>query len=131
VTDSDLAALADAWIANCLAPTAPSHTSDAIFGQIWQLCEDEPERAFQFVLEVLGRDHSDKILEVLSAGPLEEVLARHGEKMIERVEAEARANLMFATLLGGVWQNDMSDEVWRRVQAVWDRRGWDGIPEKN
>ena len=29
----------------------------------------------------------------------------------------------------GVWQNTMPDEIWARIQAVWDRRGWDGIPE--
>ena len=22
----------------------------------------------------------------------------------------------------------MTDEVWKRVQGAWDRRGWDGIP---
>jgi hypothetical protein len=49
--------------------------------------------------------------------------------MIERVETEARSNPLFAKLLGGVWQNEMPDHIWRRVQAVWDRRGWDGIPE--
>ncbi len=64
--------------------------------------------------------------EVLSAGAVENLLGYHGEQFIERVEAEARTNPKFASLLGGVWQSSMSDELYSRVQAVWDRRGWDG-----
>ena len=56
-------------------------------------------------------------------------MAKNGERFINRVEAEARKNPMFAKLLGGVWKNRMTDDIWLRVQAVWDRRGWDGIPE--
>lgn len=26
------------------------------------------------------------------------------------------------------WQYAMSEAIWSRVQAVWDRRGWDGVP---
>ncbi|HUV96794.1 MAG TPA: hypothetical protein VMV98_04925, partial [Acidobacteriaceae bacterium] len=59
----------------------------------------------------------------------EDLLAKHCEIFIDRVEAEARKDPRFAKLLGGVWQNKMSDAVWKRVQAAWDRRGWDGIPE--
>ena len=129
MTEPDLAALAETWVAHFLAPSEASRASDMIGGQVWQLCANEPERAFLFVLEVLRRDRSKKIFGVLSAGPLEDILANHGETMIERVEAEARSSPLFAKLLGGVWQNEMSDEVWRRVQVVWDRSGWDGIPE--
>jgi len=25
----------------------------------------------------------------------------------------------------------MQDDIWARVAAVWDRRGWDGIPNDN
>jgi hypothetical protein len=127
MTKLDLATLAEAWIAHRLARTPDAR--DDTFDTVWRLCLDEPEQAFQFVLEVLRRDHSNKIQGALSAGPLEDILAKHGERMIDRVEAEAQSNPLFAKLLGGVWQNEMSDEVWRRVQAVWDRRGWDGIPE--
>jgi len=123
MTDSHMAALAAAWIADWVSSKSPE-PGDAR-DRVWELCQDEPDSALQFVLEVLRRDHSDKILEVLSAGPLEDILAKHGERMIEQVETEARSNPLFARLLGSVWQNEMSDPDWRRVQAVWDRRGWD------
>jgi len=34
----------------------------------------------------------------------------------------------FASLLGGVWRNAMSEAVGSRVQAVRNRGGWDGEP---
>jgi hypothetical protein len=64
---------------------------------------------------------------VLSAGPIEYLLAKHGEQFIKRVEKETKADPFFARLLGGVWKNAMTDSVWSRLQAVCDRRGWDGI----
>jgi hypothetical protein len=66
----------------------------------------------------------------LSAGEIENLLSRNGPEMIQLIEAEARRDPSFAKLLGGVWKNRMTDEVWSRLQAVWDRRGWDGIPEE-
>ena len=83
-----------------------------------KLATDEPEEALAFVRAVLAHDRSDRVVENLAAGPLEDLLARHPYRMIEAVEAEARANPHFAHLLGGVWQNEMPDDVWRRVQAA-------------
>ena len=75
------------------------------------------------------KDQSIAIRMALSAGPIENLLALHGEKFIDRVGAEARTDPTFAKVLGGVWKNRMSDSVWERLQSVWDRRGWDGVPE--
>jgi hypothetical protein len=55
---------------------------------------------------------------LLAAGPLEDLLAHHGELWIDRVEAQAQADPKFNYLLGGVWQNQMTEDVWQRVQAV-------------
>jgi hypothetical protein len=75
-------------------------------------------------------DQSIETIQSLSAGEIEDLLAMNGTEMIALVETEARHDPSFAKLLGGVWKNRMKDEVWSRLQAVWDRRGWDGIPEK-
>jgi hypothetical protein len=130
MVDSDLGLLAEAWVAEGLDASRRAAIGDA-HDRAWDLCQDKPEKAFQLVLEVLRRNHSNEILKVLAAGPLENILAKHGEAMIERVEAEAKSNPLFAKLLGGVWQNDMPEHIWNRVQKVWDRRGWDGIAEDN
>ena len=96
------------------------------FEKLDDLIWKEPEEAWLVILEILRRDTSTPIMEILSAGPLEDLLVRHGDDFIERVEAEALSNKDFASLLGGVWQNAMSDELYVRVKRVWDRTGWDG-----
>jgi hypothetical protein len=89
---------------------------------------DNPERAWQCILYALDNPHCGPHLGVLAAGPLEDLLSHHGAAYIDRVETLAKDNPKFAWLLGGVWRFQMSDEVWDRVQKVWDRRGWDGNP---
>lgn len=88
-----------------------------------------PDKALRVILLIWSMDQSIKTVQSLSAGEIENLLVRHGTEMIALVEAEARRDPTFAKLLGGVWKNRMTDEVWSRLQAVWDRRGWDGISE--
>jgi hypothetical protein len=88
-----------------------------------------PEEVWRAILAIHRLDHSPKIQQILSAGLIEELLAKFGDCFIARVEREAKLDPAFAQTLGGVWKNAMSNENWRRLQAVWDRRGWDGISQ--
>jgi hypothetical protein len=125
----DIALLAEGWIAYWLAPenSAAQESFSWALDLEYDLILDDPDAAWFLILEILRRNNTPQILEVLSAGPLENLLAKHGDRMIATVEAEAKNNPSFASLLGGVWKNDMSEDVWSRVQAVWNRTGWDGI----
>jgi hypothetical protein len=49
---------------------------------------------------------------------LEDLLARHGEKVIERVENQSRENPAFKSLLGGVWESRILPSIWTRVQRA-------------
>lgn len=98
------------------------------FEQVSDLCYESPDQAWAFILAAWAADQTQAISELLSAGPLEDLLSHHGPYVIDRVESEARQNPSFAFLLGGVWQNAMSAEIWSRVQAAQNRRGWDGNP---
>jgi hypothetical protein len=100
----------------------------AAYEAVSEMIQDRPDDAWQFIREALKLDCSTAVVEVLSAGPLEDLLVYHGQRMIAEIEVEARRDPNFANLLGGVWKNQIADEVWVRVQRVWDRRGWDGIP---
>jgi len=105
--------------------------SEPYGGEVFDLdlwAREEPEKAWETILEIQRRPEAEPHLEVLAAGPLEDLLSYNGPAFIDRVEAEAKRSPDFAFLLGGVWQCGMSNEVWARVQAVWDRKGWDGIP---
>jgi hypothetical protein len=125
--------LARSWIHYELT-TVPSERTDnwwAVEAVIDFVVEGDgdPDSLWQFILTVHKADRSDSICQVLSAGPLEDLLANFGERYINLVEEQARIDPAFARLLGGVWRNSMSEDVWASVQAVWDRSGWDGVPE--
>jgi hypothetical protein len=95
--------------------------------KIWEMERNEPESLWTLILLIHSSAPEDAVIvENLAAGPLEMLLVHHGSKMIGLVEEEAERNLRFANLLGGVWKNQMTDEIWARVQAVQDRVGWDG-----
>src|SRR4051812_26659984 len=77
---------------------------------------DEPEAAWLAIVELSRQALSDDQISLLAAGPLEDLLAYHGEAFIDRVEKEARVHRGFRHLLGGVWRNSISEPVWVRVQ---------------
>ena len=60
----------------------------------------EPDRALKLILMILSKDDSVPVVQILAAGPLEDLLDSHGEAMIEKIEAEVRRNPKFAFLLG-------------------------------
>ena len=75
--------------------------------------------AIKLILHLLADEaDNESICGVLAAGPLEDLLAWHGETMIDAVEAEARRNEAFRALLRDVWRNSMTSDVWARVQAL-------------
>jgi hypothetical protein len=124
-----VAELAEAWIRYWQAPEDSAERGDFDLAMKFHDIEyHRPEILWAMILAIHSRDQSIHIQQVLSAGPLENLLALHGENFIDCVESEARTDPSFARLLGGVWKNRMSEGVWQRVQAVCDRRGWDGIP---
>lgn len=82
---------------------------------------DEPEIAWSAILKILEQSLTDEQFALLAAGPLEDLLAMHGLQFIERVEHEAEKNPRFKELLGGVWQNQMTMEIWGRVEKARSR----------
>jgi hypothetical protein len=117
--------LLSAWVAFWRAPEgSPDHDAVAwAFEAFYDVSNDSPQLCLDLAEEVLNYEIDDELLSVLAAGPVEEVLAVHGEAIIGAVEAKAASNPKFRHLLGGVWKNAMSDEVWARVcsarETVW------------
>jgi hypothetical protein len=123
--------LVETWIrfAKAEHSTKEYHNLFWSFSTVLESVQKQPNQAWQFIVDVWTRDQSDKTISYLFSGHLEDLLSFHGPEVIERVEQKAKADPQFANALGGVWQFQMSDEIWARVQNVWDRRGWDGIPK--
>jgi hypothetical protein len=121
VTDGERNRLARAWIT---LQTTPQHAPEYnslfwAFRQSYDLAREEPMEAWQLILTIWSLDQSIPTKQSLSAGLIEELLCYHGEFMIQHIERQAKADRSFATLLGGVWQNTMTDHVWNRLQDVW------------
>lgn len=140
MTEEQLQELAKNWIAYCYSRerdkaanplgnfSAESSRLFAASEQISELTLRRPEEAWRVILAIHEQDHSLTIRTKLAAGPIEDLLSRHGERWIVRVEEEADRSAAFRSTLGGVWQNQIADPVWERVQKVWDRSGWDSLP---
>lgn len=126
----ELATLAEDWIRNQVAAKGSAESEGTWYAvqMAFDLADDDPETLWRLILAILSKDQSNKVLENLSAGPMEDLLVKHGTLVITRVEQQAKADPAFARLLGGVWKNRMSGDIWDRVLKVWDRRGWDGSP---
>jgi hypothetical protein len=121
VDETDLTNVVDAWIAGESADRgspeyetnwwAISEVSDWSF-------ERNGELLWRFILAAYKRNLPDKVIAVLAAGPIEDLLAKEGPDFIDRVETLARQDPKFNYLLGGVWRNTMTDDVWERVTAI-------------
>jgi hypothetical protein len=93
------------------------------FDEFDWVVREHPEHAWQGILATLADARAKPYLNILAAGPLEGLLSYHGPQFIDRVGREAACNPQFASLLGGVWQFEMSDQMWARVQSAAGHRG--------
>jgi hypothetical protein len=132
LTDTDIFLIAIDWIRYTVAGMTSQERFDTAWAssiQIDMVLEERFEDLWRLILAIHSLDQSTEVMQLLSAGPIEDLLAKRGQDFIDRVETRAKSEPSFARVLGGVWKSTMSDEIWSRLQAVWDRRGWDGIPE--
>lgn len=86
--------------------------------QMWDLCGSEREKAWNAIQEIIALDQSDNTLAMVGAGPFENLMVHHGPLLIERVEVCARVSPPFRRMLGVVWRNRMSEQVWTRLKAI-------------
>jgi hypothetical protein len=112
--------IAAAWIRLHRAqPNSAQHEANLwSFAALSDLCESDPELCWDLIEQIRRSDGSDIILANLAAGPLEDLLVRHGPRFIDRVETRAKTDEQFRRLLGALWKNDIPDGIWKRVQQV-------------
>ena len=117
MTASDRQRLAASWLLMQTTPALGAAREDLawVVEKVWDLCDDAPNDALEFIFAVLDRDASHATLAILCAGPLEALLRKHGPRIIGRVERRARRDPNFARLLGHVWQSALPKAIWARV----------------
>lgn len=126
IDDARWDALISAWIAFAESDKRPSDHDATGWAESavsdWRY-DEKHEAVWEFIIRSFEREMSDRALAFLASGAVEDLLADFGEIYIDRIEELARKNPRFNYLLGGVWKNGMTDDVWTRVQkarlAVW------------
>jgi hypothetical protein len=66
------------------------------------------------------RTAPDELLEYIGAGPVEDLVNRHGAALIEKIEDEAKRDPRFREALASIWlvADDINHDVLSRLQAV-------------
>jgi hypothetical protein len=123
VGDHELEALADSWIRyQQVALRQPSGVDDqADFAPVMvvsELARRDPQSTIALIRSVLSKTSDEEMLAVLAAGPLEDVLAKHGAEVIQEVERAAHEDHRFRELLFGVWRNAIDAATWERVERL-------------
>jgi hypothetical protein len=117
----DLPQIADDWVAHW---RTNNNINEDIAGDnepADDLVRADPDAGLAVILLILERIDpvpTADLFQVLAAGPLEELLVHHGPAIIDRVEQQARDDPRFNLLLGGVWPNAITPEIWLRVQRI-------------
>ena len=97
-------------------------TKDDSYFEAWEIVNDlvfnDPEKAWQILLEMIQETDDKSYLSFLGAGPLEDLLVYHGKNFIERIENEAKHNKNFLFALKCVWQNNMLPKIWNKVATI-------------
>jgi hypothetical protein len=75
------------------------------------------EVCWQGILAVVARKPSERVLGMVAAGLMEDLLEDAGEAFIERIEQQAAVNPVFKAMLSGCWQSG-SAAVWARFEAA-------------
>jgi hypothetical protein len=111
--------LVDSWIAEHKDyRTERRPTVGWAFKELNRLCQEEPFAALRAIDQIITKDHSDPIMEVLAAGPLENVLVIHGTIIVDEIRKLAETNQAFRELMGGVWSAGIDPKVWEQVKDL-------------
>ena len=111
------------WVKTPCSQAQPSGLAEAAC-HFERLVKASPEEAWQAIVLSFADRRFEAHHDLLAAGPLEELLSLHGERFIDRVEAQAAQDVRFAFALSGIWGLTMPEAIFCRVQGIWERRGW-------
>lgn len=111
--------VADAWIA------AQSFDGNSWESPGWWAVEKtyewerkDPESLWKFIKVVNSRENIPKVVASFAAGPVEQLVAAHGEAFIDRIVEYARKDPKFNYVLGGVWKHSTEDTVWEKILQI-------------
>ncbi|MFD1122149.1 DUF6869 domain-containing protein [Methylophilus flavus] len=109
--------LINAWISYHKNGTSTSQTNDQFWA--WEMLDkfvsEQPELAWEVILGILAEDQSAVVMTNVAAGPLENLMARHGRSFVDRIDQQARKNSEFRFLLNGVWSSNIDPAILKKL----------------
>ncbi len=81
------------------------------------LLSEDHESCWLVILEIVNLTNSRKVLDVLSAGLIEDLIEDYGELFIDRIESIVKENPKFKLMLENIWHSG-SSEVWERILQI-------------
>jgi len=81
------------------------------------LQQHDPVRALEVAFQIARTSETSKVLEMLGAGPLEDLLSED-PTLIDAIAIEAVSSPNLRQALASTWQNSMPDAVWKVVQTL-------------
>lgn len=111
-------ALVDLWLAdNAEEPEGEDFPWSVLC--VFELRE-YPEVLWTFIRKALTGATTIWQVVMLAAGPLEDLVAEHGDEFIDRIEREARHSARFRFALTGVWpqQGEGNTVLWSRIEKA-------------
>lgn len=88
------------------------------YSELDMLCSIDPNEALELIVGIIHADSSDFIMANVAAGPLEDLLVRNGEKIIDNLCLLANDDENVKKSLGFVWKNKISLDVWYKIQSA-------------
>lgn len=126
----DLASLADAWIRinswSTLLRARDDIASD-LFDHQALLVEEAPERALALIAEIARRTDDPRLIGLLGAGMLEDLLPTEEGPLLDAIEREAEANETFRIALCGAYLSGVGPKVAARINRACGRRDDFGV----
>jgi hypothetical protein len=87
------------------------------------LANENPDVAWECILGVIETEHTDEILSNLAEGPMEDLLAEHGLKFIDRIESLSKENIVFSRLIKHLWVEGISPQVQNKIRTIRSKYG--------
>jgi hypothetical protein len=91
--------------------------------KVRELVENNPEEAWKLTLLMINKSESDEALAHVAAGPLENLLNRHGLVLIDRIEDASRKDARVRLALSGAWIKP-GVPVFERWYALMEKYGF-------
>jgi hypothetical protein len=89
-----------------------------------RLPHDQPDRALDLVLVVLGTEADKSVVMELNGRLMIALINAHAPRVIERIEAEARRIPRLRWLLGGAYWWTSDDAIKARLEVIADEDAW-------